>query len=122
LNYLPVERYNEYKLNHDSIIYRGSSEDYLKTTYELIISANLKITEDLKNLSYNLKNYVSGEKLENIEKNLFLINDNNLIFSFSEPTIIEYPKLSNFIILFLILFGPFLSLVIIFIKENFNKS
>ncbi len=121
LNYLPVERYNEYEINHESIIYKGSSKDDLEITYKLVKSANKKLTEDLKKLSYSLKNYVSGKELEYIEKNLFLMDNDNLIFSFSEPTIIEYPKLSNFIILFLLLFGPVLSLVIIFIKENINN-
>ena len=44
------------------------------------------------------------------------------IFEFGDPITIEYPKLSNFVILIMLLLGPFISLIIIFLKENYLKN
>ena len=122
INYLPLDYYSNFDLQFNTITYKGFDKNNLIKTYDLIKAANIDMTKKLKKESNDLRYTVKKREMEIIRKNLNLLNNGTLIFNFSEPKLIEYPKLSNFIILLLLLFGPLFALFIIFIKVNIKKE
>jgi hypothetical protein len=110
--------------------------EYLKNNFKKIKEANIIMTKDyldtvLTNISIIEEQYLSKKlnlegDLQNeliaLKKIVNKIENGMNIFEFDNPITIEYPKLSNFVILVMLLLGPFISLIIIFLKENYLKN
>lgn len=130
-NYLKSEFFNDYEVNDKFIIYKNTDIEKLKKGYKDLQKANSEITKEYLTLAkssieiieteINSKKLIISEPLENeiiwIYKNINLIENNQTVFTFNQPIIFEYPKISNFVLLILLLIGPFSSLILIFFKE-----
>jgi len=136
LLYSGTDIHNNVEINPLNIIYKNSDLEYLKNNFKKIKEANIIMTKDyldtvLTNISIIEEQYLSKKlnlegDLQNeliaLKKIVNKIENGMNIFEFDNPITIEYPKLSNFVILVMLLLGPFISLIIIFLKENYLKN